>query len=202
MKWASLTALAVLSSAMLAEDNTPQWTAAATDAVAAFAADDAHANPRADASGKGTWAFYVEQADGTQRMMAYGVKAGANAALRGSWMDKYYYLLAHTGTTPVGGPEQGMVRPGELYFHPGDTPPHVLAFTPNETGFYTVEANVRHIFPKPTWDGVTGIRAALAHGGPSWLVTFTNAVVCFSTTQTVDWAATTQIGRASCRERV
>lgn len=195
MKWASLTALAVLSSAMLAEDNMPQWTAAATDAVAAFAADDAHANPRADASGKGTWAFYVEQADGTQRMMAYGVntKEGKyqNPALIGSWMDPYYYLLAHTGTTPVGGPEQGMVRPGELYFHPGDTQPHVLAFTPNETGFYTVEANVRHIFPKPTWDGVTGIRAALAHGVPSWLVTFTNAVVCFSTTQAVDWAATT-----------
>ena len=90
LKWAFFTALAVLSSAMLAEDNKPQWTVAATDVVAAFAADDAHANPRADASGKGTWAFYVEQADGTQRMMAYGVKAGANAALRGSWMEKYY----------------------------------------------------------------------------------------------------------------
>lgn len=193
MKWASLTAFAVLSSAMLAEDNMPQWTAAATDAVAAFAADDAHANPRADASGKGTWAFYVEQADGTQRMMAYGVKAGANAALRGSWMEKYYYLLAHTGTEPVFGPEQGWVRPGELYFHPGDTQPHVLAFTPNETGFYTVEANVRHVFPNNDGDEkwCDGIRATLAHGGPSWLVTFTNAVVCFSTTQTVDWAATT-----------
>lgn len=84
LKWAFFTALAVLSSAMLAEDNKPQWTASATDAVAAFAADDAHANPRADASGKGTWAFYVEQSDGTQRMMAYGVKAGADAALQGS----------------------------------------------------------------------------------------------------------------------
>ncbi len=191
LKWAFFTAVAVLSSAMLAEDNMPQWTAAATDAVAAFAADNTHANPRADASGKGTWAFYIEQTDGTQRMMEYGVKAGADAALQGSWMDPYYYLLAHTGTTPVGGPEQGWVRPGELYFHPGDTQPHVLAFTPNETGFYTVEANVRHIFPKPTWEGVTGIRATLAHGVPSWLVTFTNAVVCFSTTQAVDWAATT-----------
>lgn len=193
MKWVSLTAFAVLSSAMLAEGNMPQWTAAATDAVAAFAADGI--NPRADASGKGTWAFYVEQADGTKRMMVPGVntKEGKyqNPVLIGSWMDPYYYLLAHTGTTPVGGPEQGMVRPGELYFHPGDTQPHVLAFTPNETGFYTVEANVRHIFPKPTWDGVTGIRAALAHGIPSRLVTFTNAVVCFSTTQAVDWAATT-----------
>ena len=192
LKWAFFTALAVLSSAMLAEDNKPQWTVAATDVVAAFAADDAHANPRADASGKGTWAFYVEQSDGTQRMMEYGVKAGADAALQGSWMEKYYYLLAHTGTTPVGGPEQGRtVRPGELYFHPGDTQPHVLAFSPSETGFYTVEANVRHIFPKPPWEGVTGIRATLAHGIPSRLVTFTNAVVCFSTTQAVEWAATT-----------
>lgn len=193
MKWVSLTAFAVLSSAMLAEDNMPQWTAAATDAVAAFAADGI--NPRADASGKGTWAFYVEQADGTKRMMVPGVntKEGKyqNPVLIGSWMDPYYYLLAHTGTEPVGGPEQGTVRPGELYFHPGDEQPHVLAFTPNETGFYTVEANVRHIFPKPTWNGVTGIRATLAHGVPSWLVTFTNAVVCFSTTQAVDWAATT-----------
>lgn len=193
LKWAFFTAVAVLSSAMLAEDNMPQWTAAATDAVVAFAADNAHANPRADASGKGTWAFYVEQADGTQRMMEYGVKAGADAALRGSWMDPYYYLLAHTGTTSVGGPEQGWVRPGELYFHPGNTQPHVLAFTPNETGFYTVEANVRHVYPfnagNEKW--CNGIRATLAHGGPSWLVTFTNAVVCFSTTQTVDWAATT-----------
>lgn len=193
MKWASLTAFAVLSSAMLAEDNMPQWTAAATDAVAAFAADGI--NPRADASGKGTWAFYVEQADGTKRMMVPGVntKEGKyqNPVLIGSWMDPYYYLLAHTGTEPVDGPEYGKVRPGELYFHPGDTQPHVLAFTPNETGFYTVEANVRHIFPKPTWNGVTGIRATLAHGVPSWLVTFTNAVVCFSTTQAVDWAATT-----------
>lgn len=193
LKWAFFTAVAVLSSAMLAEDNTPQWTAAATDAVAAFAADDAHANPRADASGKGTWAFYVEQADGTQRMMAYGVKEGADAALQGSWMDPYYYLLAHTGTTPVGGPEHGWVRPGELYFHPGNGQPHVLAFTPNETGFYTVEANVRHVYPyndgHETW--CDGIRATLAHGGPSWLVTFTNAVVCFSTTQAVDSAATT-----------
>lgn len=73
LKWAFFTAVAVLSSAMLAEDNMPQWTAAATDAVAAFAVDNTHANPRADASGKGTWAFYVEQDDGTQRMMAYGV---------------------------------------------------------------------------------------------------------------------------------
>ena len=64
MKWASLTALAVLSSAMLAEDNMPQWTVAATDAVAAFAADNTHANPRADASGKGTWARGVEIANG------------------------------------------------------------------------------------------------------------------------------------------
>ena len=193
MKWAFFTALAVLSSAMLAEDNMPQWTAAATDAVAAFAADNAHANPRADASGKGTWAFYVEQSDGTQRMMEYGVKAGADAALQGSWMEMYYYLLAHTGATPVGGPEQGWVRPGELYFHPGNTQPHVLAFTPNETGFYTVEANVRHVYPyndgHEKW--CDGIRATLAHGVPSCLVTFTNAVVCFSTTQAVDWAATT-----------
>lgn len=191
MKGAFFTALAVLSSAMLAEDNMPQWTA--TDAVAAFAADDAHANPRADASGKGTWAFYVEQTDGTQRMMEYGVKAGANADLRGSWMDPYYYLLAHTGATPVGGPEQGWVRPGELYFHPGDTQPHVLAFTPNETGFYTVEANVRHVYSYNDGDEkwCDGIRATLAHGVPSWLVTLTNAVVCFSTTQAVEWAATT-----------
>ena len=197
MKWASLTALAVLSSAMLAEDNMPQWTVAATDAVAAFALDDAHVNPRADASGKGTWAFYIEQTDGTQRMMAYGVntKEGKyqNPALIGSWMDPYYYLLAHTGTTPVGGPEQGWVKPGELYFHPGDKQPHVLAFTPNETGFYTVEANVRHVYPyndgHEKW--CDGIRATLAHGVPSCLVTFTNAVVCFSTTQAVDWAATT-----------
>ena len=193
MKWVSLTAFAVLSSAMLAEDNMPQWTAAATDAVAAFAADGI--NPRADASGKGTWAFYVEQADGTKRMMVPGVntKEGKyqNPVLIGSWMDPYYYLLAHTGTEPVDGPEHGKVRPGELYFHPGDTQPHVLAFTPNETGFYTVEANVRHIFPKPPWEGVTGIRATLAHGIPSRLVTFTNAVVCFSTTQAVEWAATT-----------
>ena len=171
MKWASLTAFAVLSSAMLAEDNMPQWTAAATDAVAAFAADNAHANPRADASGKGTWAFYVEQSDGTQRMMEYGVKAGADAALQGSWMEMYYYLLAHTGATPVGGPEQGWVRPGELYFHPGNTQPHVLAFTPNETGFYTVEANVRHVYPyndgHEKW--CDGIRATLAHGVPSCL---------------------------------
>ena len=197
MKGAFFTAVAVLSSAMLAEDNMPQWTAAATDAVAAFAADNTHANPRADASGKGTWAFYIEQTDGTQRMMAYGVntKEGKyqNPVLIGSWMDPYYYLLAHTGTEPVDGPEHGKVRPGELYFHPGDTQPHVLAFTPNETGFYTVEANVRHVYPYKDGDEkwFNGIRATLAHGVPSWLVTFTNAVVCFSTTQAVDWAATT-----------
>ena len=77
-----LAIVTVLSALVVAQAATPLWTAAATDAVAAFAADDAHANPRADASGKGTWAFYVEQADGTQRMMAYGVKAGANAALQ------------------------------------------------------------------------------------------------------------------------
>lgn len=186
------TALAVFSSVMQAENHTPRWTADATEAVAAFARDADHANPRADANGKGTWALYVEQADGTQRMMEYGEEANANSALIGSWMYQYYYLLAHTGTASVSGPQQGTVNPGELFFHPGDTRPHVLAFTPNETGFYTVEADVRHIFPykdgNEKW--CNGIRATLAHAMSHRSVTFTNAVVCFSTTQAVDRAVT------------
>ena len=177
---------------MQAENHTPRWTADATEAVAAFARDADHANPRADANGKGTWALYVEQADGTQRMMEYGEEANANSALIGSWMYQYYYLLAHTGTASVSGPQQGTVNPGELFFHPGDTRPHVLAFTPNETGFYTVEADVRHIFPykdgNEKW--CNGIRATLAHAMSHRSVTFTNAVVCFSTTQAVDRAVT------------
>ncbi len=192
MKWAVFAALAVLSSAMPAEDHTPRWTADATEAVVAFARDVDHANPRVDTNGKGTWAFYVEQSDGTHRMLEYGEKAGVNAALVGSWMEQYYYLLAQTGTASVSGPEQGTVNPGELYFHPGDTRPHVLAFTPNETGFYTVEADVRHVFPNK--DGnekwCNGIRATLVHEMPHRSVTFTNAVVCFSTTQAVDRAVT------------
>lgn len=191
MKWASFAALAVFSSVMQAEDHAPRWTADATEAVAAFARDADHANPRADANGKGTWTFYVEQADGTQRMMEYGEKAGVNTALVGSWMKDYYYLLAYTGTDSlVNVPEQGKaVYPGELFFHPGDKWPHVLAFTPNETGFYTVEANVRHIFG-PVADWCNGIRATLVHEMSNRSVTFTNAVVCYSTTQAVDRAVT------------
>lgn len=194
MKWASLAVWAAVSSVMAAEEQVPRWTADATEAVAAFAREADHANPRADANGKGTWAFYVEQADGTQRMMEYGEKAGVSAALVGSWMDEYYYLLAYTGTDSlVNVPLQGKtVYPGELFFHPGDTQPHVLAFTPNETGFYTVAANVRHIFPhndgNEKW--CNGIRATLAHAMSHRSVTFTNAVVCFSTTQAVDRAVT------------
>ena len=194
-KMTVFTALAVFSSVMQAENHTPRWTADATEAVAAFARDADHANPRADANGKGTWALYVEQADGTQRMMKYGVntKPGKyqDPVLIGSWMDEYYYLLAQTGTASVSSPEQGTVNPGELFFHPGDTRPHVLAFTPNETGFYTVEADVRHIYPYKadvTW--CDGIRATLVHEMPHRSVTFTNVVVCFSTTQAVDRAVT------------
>lgn len=191
MKWASLAVWAAVSSVMAAEEQVPRWTADATEAVAAFAREADHANPRVDANGKGTWAFYVEQADGTQRMMEYGEKAGVSAALVGSWMKDYYYLLAYTGTDSlVNVPEQGKtVYPGELFFHPGDTQPHVLAFTPNETGFYTVEANVRHIFG-PVVDWCNGIRATLVHEMSHRSVTFTNAVVCYSTTQAVDRAVT------------